>query len=73
MIRSTSCHTGKSVARCGTPSFGVDDADSLYKELVELVAAGAKFDYGLGTKPYGILEFGIQDLDGHDIRFGQRI
>jgi len=25
------------------------------------------------VKPYGILEFGIQDLDGHDIGFGQPI
>jgi hypothetical protein len=50
--------------------FWVDDAEALYKELV---AAGAKIDYGLGTKPYGILEFGIQDLDEHDIGFGQRI
>lgn len=48
--------------------FWVDDARALYKELV---AAGAKIDYGLDAKPYGILEFGIQDLDGHDIGFGQ--
>ena len=41
--------------------------------LRELVAAGAKIDYGLGMKPYGILEFGIQDLDEHDIGFGQPI
>lgn len=50
--------------------FWVDDAKALYEELR---AAGAKIDYGLGMKPYGILEFGIQDLDGHDIGFGQRI
>jgi hypothetical protein len=50
--------------------FWVDDAKALHDELV---AAGAKIDYGLGVKPYGILEFGIQDLDGHDIGFGQPI
>jgi predicted lactoylglutathione lyase len=50
--------------------FWVDDAKALFDELV---ASGAKIDYDLGVKPYGILEFGIQDLDGHDIGFGQRI
>jgi uncharacterized glyoxalase superfamily protein PhnB len=50
--------------------FWVDDAKALYDELV---AAGAKIDYGLSEKPYGILEFGIQDLDGHDIGFGEPI
>ena len=50
--------------------FWVDDAKALHDELV---AAGAKIDYGLGAKPYGILEFGIQDLDGHDIGFGQPV
>jgi len=24
-------------------------------------------------KPYGILEVGIQDLDGHDIGFGEKV
>ncbi len=50
--------------------FWVDDARVLYEELQ---AAGAKIDYELGIKPYGVLEFGIQDLDGHDIAFGQRM
>lgn len=50
--------------------FWVDDAKTLFEEFE---AAGAKIDYGLGVKPYGILEFGIQDLDGHDIGFGQPI
>ena len=50
--------------------FWVDDAKALFEELK---AAGAKIDYGLGVKPYGILEFGIQDLDGHDIGFGQPV
>jgi len=48
--------------------FWVDDAKALYEELT---AAGAIIDYTLGEKPYGVLEFGIQDLDGHDIAFGQ--
>jgi hypothetical protein len=50
--------------------FWVDDAKALFEELT---AAGAKIDYGLGMKPYGILEFGIQDLDGHDIGFGEKV
>jgi catechol 2,3-dioxygenase-like lactoylglutathione lyase family enzyme len=48
--------------------FWVDDADAL---CAEMKAAGAKIDYGPCTKPYGVREFGIQDLDGYDIAFGQ--
>jgi hypothetical protein len=48
--------------------FWVDDADALY---LEMQANGAKMDYGPCTQPYGVREFGIQDLDGHDIGFGQ--
>ena len=48
--------------------FWVDDAKSIYEEFI---ANGAKIDYTLHEKPYGVLEFGIQDLDGHDIGFGQ--
>jgi uncharacterized glyoxalase superfamily protein PhnB len=48
--------------------FWVDDAKALHDELVQ---RGAKIDYGLETKFYGCLEFGIQDLEGHDIAFGQ--
>jgi uncharacterized glyoxalase superfamily protein PhnB len=48
--------------------FWTDDVDSLFAEVR---ARGAKIDYGLGDKPYGVREFGIQDLDGHDIGFGQ--
>jgi len=48
--------------------FWVDDADGLYAEMK---AKGAKMDYGPCTQPYGVREFGIQDLDGHDIGFGQ--
>jgi uncharacterized glyoxalase superfamily protein PhnB len=48
--------------------FWVDDVDALYAELH---SRGAKIDYGLCNKHYGCREFGIQDLDGHDIAFGQ--
>ena len=50
--------------------FWCDDVESLHAEFVR---RGAHIDYGLGVKDYGIKEFGIQDLDGHDIAFGQRI
>ncbi len=46
----------------------VDDARALFEEFR---AAGAHIDYELHEKPYGVLEFGIQDLDDHDIAFGQ--
>jgi catechol 2,3-dioxygenase-like lactoylglutathione lyase family enzyme len=48
--------------------FWVDDAIKLHDEFL---ASGAKIDYTPGKQPYGVLEFGIQDLDGHDISFGQ--
>jgi predicted enzyme related to lactoylglutathione lyase len=50
--------------------FWVDDADTLYAEMK---AKGAKMDYGPCTQPYGVREFGIQDLDENDIGFGQVI
>jgi uncharacterized glyoxalase superfamily protein PhnB len=48
--------------------FWVDDVDAMHRELVE---RGATIDYGLGVKAYGVKEFGVQDLDDHDIAFGQ--
>lgn len=48
--------------------FWVNDVEALY---VEYKQSGARIDYQLGLKPYGVKEFGIQDLDGHDIAFGQ--
>jgi uncharacterized glyoxalase superfamily protein PhnB len=48
--------------------FWVDDVDALFSELQK---RGAKIDYGLEDKPYKVREFGIQDLDGYDIGFGQ--
>ena len=50
--------------------FWCDDVEALHAEFVR---RGARIDYGLGIKPYGIKEFGIQDLDGHDIAFGQHL
>ena len=48
--------------------FWVDDVDAMYEEMQR---RGAIIDYGLGVKPYGVKEFGVQDLDDHDIAFGQ--
>jgi uncharacterized glyoxalase superfamily protein PhnB len=48
--------------------FWVSDVESLYQEFV---VRGATIDYGLCDQPYGCREFGTQDLDGHDIGFGQ--
>ncbi len=46
----------------------VDDANALYRELQE---RGATIDYTIYDTPWGTREFGIQDLDDHDITFGQ--
>ena len=48
--------------------FWVDDAETLYAEIKH---RGATIDYEICTQPYGCREFGIQDLDGYDIAFGQ--
>jgi hypothetical protein len=48
--------------------FWVSDVEALHAEFVH---RGAKVDYGLCDQPYGCREFGTQDLDGHDIGFGQ--
>ena len=48
--------------------FWVDNAQALFTELK---SRGARIDYDLCTQPYNVREFGIQDLDGHDIGFGQ--
>jgi len=50
--------------------FWVSDADALHAEFV---ARGATIDYGPCDQPYGCREFGIRDLDGYDIGFGQPI
>ena len=46
----------------------MDDAAALYAELK---GRGALIDYDLCAQPYGCSDFGIQDLDGYDIAFGQ--
>jgi catechol 2,3-dioxygenase-like lactoylglutathione lyase family enzyme len=48
--------------------FWVDDVEAMYDEIRR---RGATIDYELGMKPYGVKEFGVQDLDDHDIAFGQ--
>lgn len=50
--------------------FWTDDVEALFAEFRD---RGARIDYGLADKPYAIREFGIQDLDGYDIGFGQPI
>jgi predicted enzyme related to lactoylglutathione lyase len=48
----------------------VDDADAIYAEVQQ---RGAEIDYTIYDAPHGFREFGVQDPDGHDIAFGQRI
>lgn len=48
--------------------FWVDDVAALYDDLKQ---RGVKIDYELCDQPHGCREFGIQDLDGYDIAFGQ--
>ena len=48
--------------------FWVDNVEALYEELQK---RGANIDYELCDQPYGCREFGIQDLDGYDVAFGQ--
>lgn len=48
--------------------FWVDDVAAIYGELKE---RGAVIDYEICIQPYGCKEFGVQDLDGYDIAFGQ--
>ena len=48
----------------------VDDAAALYEELQD---RGAPIDFTIYDTPWGTREFGIQDLDEHDIAFGQAL
>lgn len=48
--------------------FWTDAADALYKEFQE---RGAIIDYTIYDTPWATREFGVQDLDDHDIAFGQ--
>ena len=54
--------------KCNQVYVWVDDADELYAELR---GRGAPVDFTLYDTPWGTREFGIQDLDEHDIAFGQ--
>ena len=48
----------------------VDDVEAVYAEVK---LRGASIDYTIYNAPHGFREFGVQDPDGHDIAFGQRI
>ena len=50
--------------------FWVDDVEAIYAEFQH---SGATIDYTLYTTPWGVREFGVQDIDDHDIAFGQVI
>ncbi len=58
----------KAVENMWNAYFWVDDAEAFHAEFVE---RGATIDYGLCVQPYGVKEFGVQDLDGYDIAFGE--
>ena len=47
-----------------------DDVDAVYAEVQQ---RGAAIDYTIYNAPHGFREFGVQDPDGHDIAFGQRL
>lgn len=48
----------------------VEGVDNLYHELV---SRGAEIHYPLGSKPWGMREFGVITVDGHRIMFGQQL
>ena len=58
----------KIVANMWNAYFWVDDVELIFQELKQ---RGATIDYELCNQPYGVREFGVQDLDGYDIAFGQ--
>ena len=60
----------KAVEKMWNVYFWVNDVNRLHAELKE---RGANIDYGICDQPYGCREFGIQDLDGYDVAFGQDI
>jgi hypothetical protein len=61
------------------PSFVILSRDGLCVMLKSvsdhsaIIPRGAKIDYELCDQPYGCREFGTQDIDGHDIGFGQDV
>jgi len=58
----------KSIPDMWDAYFWVDDIEALY---VELDQRGVMIDYGLKLAQYGVKEFGVKDLDGYEIAFGQ--
>lgn len=48
----------------------VEGVDELHKELS---GNGVEIHYPLGSKPWGMREFGIITIDGHRIMFGQQL
>ena len=46
----------------------VEGVDALHHEFA---TNGVDIHYALGSKPWGMREFGIQTIDGHRIMFGQ--
>lgn len=48
----------------------VEGVDELFKELA---TKGANIHYPLGSKPWGMREFGVITIDGHRIMFGQQL
>lgn len=48
----------------------VEGVDELFRELV---TKGAEIHYPLGSKPWGMREFGVITIDGHRIMFGQQL
>jgi hypothetical protein len=60
----------KTVEKMWNIYFWVDDAEQLYDEFRK---RGAKIDYELYVAPHNCKEFGVQDLDGYDIAFGQSL
>lgn len=50
--------------------FWVENVAALHAEFV---GRGATIDYGPCDQDYGCREFGIRDLDGHDVGFGEVI
>ncbi len=48
----------------------VANVDELHKELA---GNGVEIHYALGSKPWGMREFGIITIDGHRIMFGQQL
>ena len=52
------------------PYIRVDDVAAICAEVQQ---RGAGVDYTIYNAPHGFREFGVQDPDGHDIAFGQRL